>query len=112
MWFVFPQLAGLGRSGTARFYAIGSLAEAGAYLEHPLLGPRLMECTQAAVHHRDRNADAIFGSVDAMKFHSSMTLFEVAAGGAGTFAEALDSFFGGARDAVTLRLLADAGARG
>ncbi len=112
MWFVFPQLAGLGRSGTALLYAIGSLAEARAYLAHPTLGPRLIECTQALLAHRDRGAEAIFGPVDAMKLRSSMTLFEAAGDDAGTFVEALDSFFGGARDAVTLRLLEADGTRG
>ena len=106
IWFVFPQLAGLGRSDMARFYAIGSRAEARAYLAHPVLGPRLAECTDAALAPRARGAEAIFGSVDAMKLRSSMTLFEAAADEAGTFGQALDSFFGGARDAATLALLA------
>lgn len=112
MWFVFPQLAGLGRSPTARFYAIGSLDEAGAYLAHSVLGPRLIECTEAVLAHRDRSAEAIFGSVDAMKLRSSMTLFEAAAGDSGTFGQTLDSFFGGARDAATLALLAGQGSAG
>jgi uncharacterized protein (DUF1810 family) len=112
MWFVFPQLAGLGRSPTARFYAIDSLDEARAYLAHPLLGPRLAECTEAVLAHRGRGADAIFGSVDAMKFRSSMTLFEAAAEETGTFAQALDSFFGGMRDTATLALLAREGPAG
>ncbi|HEX5184110.1 MAG TPA: DUF1810 domain-containing protein [Allosphingosinicella sp.] len=110
MWFVFPQLAGLGHSDRALFYAIGSRDEARAYLIHPLLGPRLAECTEAALLHSGRGAEAIFGPVDAMKFRSSMTLFEAAAQDkrTGTFAAALDSFFGGVRDAVTLGLLAEA----
>ena len=112
MWFVFPQLAGLGRSATARFYAIGSRDEARAYLAHPLLGPRLVECTEATLAHRGRSPEAIFGPVDAMKFRSSMTLFEAAAEGAGTFGHALDSFFDGARDAATLDLLAGTGSSG
>src|SRR5690349_7212891 len=78
MWFVFPQLAGLGRSPTALFYAIGSLAEARAYLAHPVLGPRLRECTETLLAHRRRGAEAILGPVDAMKLRSSMTLFEAA----------------------------------
>jgi uncharacterized protein (DUF1810 family) len=112
MWFVFPQLAGLGRSSTARFYAIGSLGEARAYLKHPVLGPRLAECTAAVLAHRGRSAEAIFGSVDAMKLRSSMTLFEAADGDPGTFGQALDSLFGGMRDTATLALLAGEGAAG
>jgi uncharacterized protein (DUF1810 family) len=106
MWFVFPQIAGLGRSPTAQHYAIASAEEARAYLAHPLLGPRLREATEAVLGHRQRNAEAIFGPVDAIKFRSSMTLFEAAANGAGPFGEALDAFFGGERDAATLGLLA------
>ena len=112
MWFVFPQLVRLGCSSTARFYAIGSLDEACAYLAHPVLGPRLAECTEAVLAHRGRGAEAIFGSVDAMKFRSSMTLFEAAADGAGTYGQALDSFFGGMRDTATLALLAREGPAG
>jgi uncharacterized protein (DUF1810 family) len=105
MWFVFPQLAGLGRSPTAIFYAIASLAEARAYLAHPLLGPRLLGCTNAVLAHRGRSAEAIFGVVDAMKLKSSMTLFEAAAHDPAPFAAVLDEFFDGARDAATLDLL-------
>ena len=112
MWFIFPQLAGLGHSAMARFYAIGSLDEARAYLAHEVLGPRLGQCTEAVLAHRGRGAEAIFGPIDAMKLRSSMTLFEAAAGEAGTFGQALDSFFDGARDAATLELIASAGARG
>jgi uncharacterized protein (DUF1810 family) len=99
-----PPAGGLGRSPTARRYAIGSLAEARAYLAHPLLGPRLAECTKAALAHRERDVEAIFGPVDATKLRSSMTLFE-AAGAQEPFGEALHLFFGGARDAATLALL-------
>ena len=109
MWFVFPQLAGLGRSETARRYAIASLEEARAYLAHPLLGPRLRDGTQAVLAHCELAAEAIFGAVDAMKFRSSMTLFEAAARDEDIFAGALDCFFGGARDPMTLRLLAGGG---
>jgi uncharacterized protein (DUF1810 family) len=105
MWFVFPQLAGLGRSVTARFYGIAGEEEARAYLAHPLLGPRLAECTAAVASHRCRAADAIFGSIDAMKFRSSMTLFEAVAEEPATFSEALETFYGGARDPATLELL-------
>ena len=105
MWFVFPQLAGLGRSETARFYAIASAAEARAYLAHPLLGPRLVECAGAMLAHRGRSAEAILGVVDAMKLKSSMTLFEAVATDAEPFAAVLDAFFGGERDPATLALL-------
>ena len=105
MWFVFPQIAGLGRSPTAMFYAIASAAEARAYLAHPLLGSRLAECTSAILAHRDRSAEAIFGPVDAMKLKSSMTLFEAVAGDPAPFASVLDTFFDAERDPATLKLL-------
>lgn len=105
MCFVFPQLAGLGRSQMAQFYAISSLAEAQAYLAHPLLGRRLRECTDAVLAHPGLDAEAIFGPVDAMKLRSSMTLFEAAAADERPFASALDLFFSGARDPATLELL-------
>ena len=105
MWFVFPQLAGLGRSPMAQRFAIESADEARAYLAHPLLGPRLRRCTEAVLAHRGRQAESIFGSVDALKFRSSMTLFDEAADGGGPFAAALAAFYGGERDAATLGLL-------
>ena len=105
MWFVFPQLAGLGRSPTAIYYAIGSAEEARAYLAHSLLGPRLRQCVAAVLGHQDRSAEAIFGPVDAMKLRSSMTLFEAAAEEPAPFAAVLDACFDGARDAATLDLL-------
>ncbi|KHK89979.1 DUF1810 domain-containing protein [Novosphingobium malaysiense] len=109
MWFIFPQLAGLGHSPTAQFYAISGLDEARAYLEHPLLGARLAQCTEAMLGWTGkRSAVAILGQVDAQKFRSSMTLFEVAAGdrpGARTFADALKAFCDGQRDERTLHLL-------
>jgi uncharacterized protein (DUF1810 family) len=105
MWFVFPQVAGLGFSPMAQHYAIASLDEARAYLAHPLLGPRLRESTEAVLAHRGRGAEAIFGTVDAMKFRSSMTLFEAAAGGNGPFGAALDAFYSGKRDRATLEKL-------
>lgn len=105
MWFVFPQLAGLGLSPTSIFYAIRSAGEARAYLAHQLLGPRLEECTAAMLAHRGRRADEILGAVDALKFRSSMTLFDAVAPG-GPFGEALDAFYGGARDPRTLELFA------
>ncbi len=109
IWFVFPQIAGLGMSATSRTYAIRSLAEAQAYLAHPLLGARLRECTGAVLSHHGRSAAAMLGGIDATKLRSSMTLFEFAAGGDGElFGQCLDSFFDGSRDEATLRLLGQA----
>lgn len=105
MWFVFPQLRGLGRSETALLYGIASADEARGFLEHPLLGPRLIECSEAVLAHRDKRAEAIFGSVDAMKLRSSMTLFDAVAKIPEPFAAVLEAFFGGARDEETLRML-------
>ncbi len=103
MWFVFPQLAGLGTSATARRYAVGSLAEAQAYLAHNLLGPRLTECTQLTLTGNARSALDLFGTPDDLKFRSCMTLFHAA--GEGPFGEALAAFFDGIGDPVTERLL-------
>lgn len=108
MWFVFPQIAGLGRSDTARFYAIFDIVEARAYLAHPLLGPRLVEATEALLTHAGRSAESILGPIDGMKLASSMTLFEAAAGDsarAKPFARCLDLFFAGRRDPATLNRL-------
>ncbi|HMG47110.1 MAG TPA: DUF1810 domain-containing protein [Allosphingosinicella sp.] len=105
MWFVFPQMAGLGRSDRARFYGIASAAEARAYLAHPVLGPRLRESAEAVLAHPERSAEAIFGVVDAMKLGSSMTLFAAVADDPDPFAAVLEAFFGGERDAATLALL-------
>ena len=105
MWFVFPQLRGLGASAMSRRYGLESLEEAAAYLAHPILGPRLRECTEAVNDLAGRSAEAIFGPVDAMKLRSSMTLFELAGGGA-PFRRCLDSYFGGAADPRTIELLA------
>ena len=104
MWFVFPQLAGPGRSEAARFYAIDGLEEARAYLAHPVLGPRLHEAT-AAVTAAPGSAEAVLGPVDAVKLRSSMTLFEAAADDPARFRAALDRFFGGKRDPETTRRL-------
>ena len=105
MWYLFPQITGLGRSETARFYAIRDRAEARAYLAHPRLGPRLAEATDAVLAHAGRwSAEQMLGPIDAIKLRSSMTLFE-AAGGGSRFAQCLDAFYGGARDPETLRLL-------
>ena len=110
MWFVFPQLAGLGRSETARFYAIGTLAEARAYAAHPVLGHRLLTCTGLVNAVQGRSVHDIFGSPDDMKFHSSMTLFAHAEPGQTLFAEAIAQYFGKRQDAGTLALLAAANA--
>lgn len=110
IWFVFPQLAGLGRSETARFYGIASLEDARAYLGDPVLGPRLLECIGAVLAHRGRDPETIFGPIDALKFRSSMTLFEAAADDPAPFAAALDAFYDGARDPATLAMLRGAAA--
>ncbi|MFJ6026894.1 DUF1810 domain-containing protein [Pseudarthrobacter sp. NPDC092424] len=107
MWFVFPQVAGLGQSPTSQRYAIGSLEEARAYLAHPVLGPRLLECAQALAAHAGRSADEILGGIDARKLHSSATLFLRAAPGETVFKTVLATFFDGVPDAATDRLLLD-----
>lgn len=107
MWFVFPQLAGLGASPMSKRYAISGLAEARAYLAHPVLGARLRECAEALLVHRDRSARDILGTPDDLKLHSSATLFQLATGDP-LFAALLARFFGGEPDAATVRLVADA----
>jgi uncharacterized protein (DUF1810 family) len=109
MWFVFPQLAGLGFSHRAQFYGIASLDEARAYLAHPVLGPRLAECTELVNAVEGRTAHDIFGSPDDMKFRSSMTLFALAAPEEPLFTAALAKYFGGERDGRTLELLGTRG---
>jgi uncharacterized protein (DUF1810 family) len=105
MWYIFPQIAGLGRSENARRYAIADRDEAEAYLAHDLLGRRLAECTDVMLGWAsERSAQIILGPLDSLKFASSMTLFE-AAGGGTRYAKALDAFFGGVRDRRTLELL-------
>jgi uncharacterized protein (DUF1810 family) len=104
MWFIFPQFAGLGHSAMARHYAIGSLAEARDYLDHPLLGSRLRACTAAVLSHPNRSAEGIFGTIDALKFRSSMTLFE-AVEPAADFSRAIEAFYESSRDERTLALL-------
>jgi uncharacterized protein (DUF1810 family) len=107
MWFIFPQLAGLGRSATARLYALSSLAEARAYLAHPLLGARLRECTHLVNEVTGRSAAEIFGFPDELKFHSCMTLFAHAAGAEdAAFRQALARYFAGAEDPLTRARLA------
>jgi uncharacterized protein (DUF1810 family) len=105
MWFVFPQLAGLGRSSTARYFAIGSLAEAQAYLHHDVLGPRLRECARALTQLPTTSAEAVLGPLDALKLRSSMTLFLRADPTEPLFQEVLDQYFGGEPDPLTDALL-------
>ena len=105
MWFVFPQIAGLGMSATSIFYASASADEARAYLACDPLGPRLRECTQAVLDHPGLSAEAIFGPVDAMKLRSSMTLFEHVAEPEAPFGACIDAFFAGRRDERSLALL-------
>jgi uncharacterized protein (DUF1810 family) len=105
MWFIFPQLHGLGSSEMSRRYAIGSLDEAAAYLAHPLLGPRLRACVAALQNLLEADAEAVFGAVDAAKLRSSLTLF-VRAGGGWPFEAALHRWFGGQSEQRTLQILA------
>lgn len=101
MWFVFPQIAGLGRSGMARRFAIGDLTEAKAYLSHPVLGRRLVECARALTALDSEDAVEVFGPIDAMKLRSSMTLFARAAPDEPAFREVLVHYFGGREDEGT-----------
>ena len=105
MWFIFPQIAGLGQSPTSVKFAISSLDEALAYLAHPVLGPRLLECSRLALEVEGRTARQIFGVVDELKFRSSMTLFAGAAREPAVFRQCLDKYFGGAPDRATLAKL-------
>ena len=104
IWYVFPQLKGLGFSQASRFYGLSGLDEARAYLAHPILGSRLRECVDAMLAN-DGSAVDVLGSTDALKFRSSMTLFAHAASEEGLFAQALARFFNGAEDPKTLELL-------
>jgi uncharacterized protein (DUF1810 family) len=107
IWFVFPQLEGLGRSPTAARFAISSLAEARAYLNHPVLGPRLRECARLVNAIEGRSVDTIFGWPDNLKVRSSMTLFATATPDNAEFVHLLDKFYGGEQDAETLARLRD-----
>ena len=102
MWFVFPQIAGLGHSAMAQRYAIADLDEARAFLAHPILGPRLKQCTELVLAVQGKSAHEIFGSPDDLKFRSSMTLFAAAAPGEKIFRAALDKYFSGKGDRLTL----------
>jgi uncharacterized protein (DUF1810 family) len=104
MWFVFPQIAGLGTSAMSRRYAIASLDEARAYLDHDVLGPRLRECARVVADTTGRTAEQIFGAIDARKLQSSMTLFHRAAPDEPAFTEVLARYFNGVEDAATSRL--------
>jgi len=105
MWFVFPQIAGLGRSSVSRTYAISSLDEARAYLAHPILGPRLIECARILCDLEGLSAQDIFGGIDAIKLRSSMTLFAYADSANPIFGQVLEAYFGGVPDDATGRLL-------
>ena len=105
MWFIFPQMAGLGRSSTARRFALSGIDEAQAYLAHPLLGKRLVECCRILATIEGRTASEIFGYPDDLKLHSSLTLFAQAAPGQPLFDACLVQYFNGQRDPATLELL-------
>jgi len=105
IWYIFPQIAGLGRSHMSRRYAIASLTEAQAYAAHPVLGARLRECISIVMDLNESSAEKIFGHLDAMKFRSCLTLFAIACGDESAFQEALNQFFDGQRDARTLAAL-------
>ena len=107
MWFIFPQIAGLGQSAMSRAYAIQSLDEARAYLAHPVLGARLRECCQAVMNLRSQSAEDIFGAVDAMKFRSCLTLFTEADHNEVLFFNLLEKYFDGDADEATLEILVD-----
>jgi uncharacterized protein (DUF1810 family) len=104
MWFIFPQIAGLGRSAMAQAYAISDLAEARAYLAHPILGPRLIECAEILAAQQGRSAEQIFGGIDAIKLRSSMTLFAHAAPDQTIFQQVIDQYYDG-QDPETARRL-------
>ena len=106
MWFIFPQLKGLGRSSTAEFFGLADRSEAVAYLDHPVLGTRLIQHTLLVNRLKDHSAEDIFGHIDAMKFRSCMTLFASVSGSGSEFHKALDKYFAGAADEKTLALIA------
>ena len=112
MWFVFPQLAGLGSSWMAQRYAIASAAEAEAYLRHPVLGSRLVECAEALLAIEGRSAREILGPPDDLKLKSSATLFAAVSPPGSAFERVLDKYFAGERDEATLRRIAPVGRRG
>lgn len=105
MWYIFPQIAGLGQSSTARYYSIRDLEEAREYYAHPVLGQRLREISGALLDLRGSDPVAVFGGIDSMKLKSSMTLFSVAAPDDPLFQQVLDKYYGGEQDVLTLRIL-------
>ena len=105
MWYIFPQIAGLGQSSTARYYSIRDLEEAREYYAHPVLGQRLREICGVLLALRGNDPVAVFGGIDSMKLKSSMTLFAVAAPDDPLFQQVLDKYYGGEQDALTLRIL-------
>ena len=105
MWYIFPQIAGLGQSSTARYYSIRDLEEAREYYAHPVLGQRLREISGVLLDLRGSDPVAVFGGIDSMKLKSSMTLFAVAAPDDPLFRQVLDKYYGGEQDALTLRIL-------
>ena len=105
MWYIFPQIAGLGQSSTARYYSIRDLEEAREYYAHPVLGQRLREISGALLDLRGSDPVAVFGGIDSMKLKSSMTLFALAAPDDPLFQQVLDKYYGGEQDALTLRIL-------
>ena len=107
MWFIFPQIEGLGHSATAEYYAIKTVEEARQYLKHPVLGARLTECAEAVLAIEGRSASEIFGYPDDLKLRSSMTLFAYVAGPHSAFVRVLDKYFAGEQDLRTLQLLSD-----
>lgn len=108
MWYIFPQIEGLGRSPTTRRYSIKSLAEARQYLAHPVLGTRLMECAEAVLAVQGLSAADIFGHPDDWKLHSSMTLFELVSGPASVFSRVLEKYYQGRRDSRTIQIVGKA----
>lgn len=106
MWFIFPQIAGLGRTEISRTYAVAGLPEARAYLAHPVLGPRLRACAEAMIGLRTADPVAVLGGTDAMKLRSSMTLFVHAAPDEAVFRDVLDRFYGGEEDPATIEKIA------
>lgn len=105
MWFIFPQITGLGRSSLSQLYGIKDLMEARSYLQHPVLGSRLKECSGLLLLHGNRNIESVLGPVDALKLRSSMTLFEWADKDEEVFKEVLETFYNGKRDEATQRII-------
>jgi uncharacterized protein (DUF1810 family) len=111
IWFIFPQIKGLGRSGMSRRFSISSIEEAKAYCEHPILASRLLECTELVMTVEGKSAQQILGHIDALKFRSCLTLFAIARNDETLFQRALDKYFDGARDPLTLQSLEGATGR-